>query len=135
MKLNSLSPTQIPRPQQFHRSMRLPQPPPPWDSAVGPGSPLKLWGLSGLWRIKDPPPRTTQGHTDFVYSIAFSPDGRKLATGSYDKTARVWDMPTGKQSAVLEVGMRGRGSPDTSFTHSRGGGLGNASVCGFLWME
>ena len=78
-----------------------------------------MWGLSGLWRIKDPPPRTTQGHTGYVTSVAFSPDGRQLATGSYDKTARVWDLSTGKQSAVLEVSMRGgKVHPHTMFTHS-----------------
>ena len=77
---------------------------PPWVLVVGSGSPLTLWGLSGPWRIKDPPPRTTQGHADTVNSVAFSPDGRQLATGSDDNTARVWDLSTGKQSAVLEVG-------------------------------
>ena len=60
-------------------------------------------GISGLWRIKGPPPRATQGHTSFVTSVAFSPDGRQLATGSDDNTARVWDLSTGKQSATLEV--------------------------------
>eukprot|EP00218_Dolichomastix_sp_CCMP3274_P011428 CAMPEP_0170145970 /NCGR_PEP_ID=MMETSP0033_2-20121228/27358_1 /TAXON_ID=195969 /ORGANISM="Dolichomastix tenuilepis, Strain CCMP3274" /LENGTH=44 /DNA_ID= /DNA_START= /DNA_END= /DNA_ORIENTATION= len=35
------------------------------------------------------------GHTDWVISVAFSPDGAFLATGSIDKTARVWDAKTG----------------------------------------
>ena len=84
--------------------------PPPWVLSVGPGRPLTVWGLSGMWGIKDPPPRTTQGHTNTVTSVAFSPDGRQQATGSGDKTARVWDLSTGKQSAVLEVSVRG-GAP------------------------
>ena len=67
------------------------------------GCSLKLCGLSGLWKIKDPPPGTTQGHTNWVTNVAFTPDGRQLATGSLDNTTRVWDLSTGKQSAVLEV--------------------------------
>ncbi len=38
------------------------------------------------------PRLTTQsGHVSWVYSVAFSPDGRQVLTGSMDKTARLWD--------------------------------------------
>jgi WD40 repeat protein len=33
------------------------------------------------------------GHSDFVDSMAFSPDGRTLATGSVDHTICLWDVP------------------------------------------
>ena len=39
--------------------------------------------------------RTLTGHTDQVTGVAFSPDGRLLATTSNDGTARVWDPATG----------------------------------------
>ncbi len=39
------------------------------------------------------------GHTGSVESAAFSPDGQRVVTASSDKTARVWDVTTGKELA------------------------------------
>ncbi|KAF8548063.1 hypothetical protein OG21DRAFT_1607113 [Imleria badia] len=39
---------------------------------------------------------TLQGHTASVYSVAYSPDGRHIVSGSYDKTIRVWNATTGQ---------------------------------------
>ncbi|MYF98087.1 WD40 repeat domain-containing protein [Candidatus Poribacteria bacterium] len=35
-------------------------------------------------------------HTDFVHCVAYSPDSKTVATGSRDKTVRLWDTQTGK---------------------------------------
>ena len=67
----------------------------------------RTWGASLTCTINLEPSLPSQGHTYTVYNVTFSPDGRQLATGSYDKTARVWDLSTGKQSALLEVGVLG----------------------------
>jgi WD40 repeat protein len=43
-----------------------------------------------------------KGHTDSVNSVAFSTDGMRIVSGSYDKTVRVWDASTGAELNVLK---------------------------------
>ena len=42
--------------------------------------------------------------------MAWSPDGRRIASGSYDVTARVWDAATGRELLTLRGEAEGRGS-------------------------
>jgi WD40 repeat protein/serine/threonine protein kinase len=43
-----------------------------------------------------------RGHTGPILAVAYSRDGRRIATGSADKSARVWDAETGLESFRLE---------------------------------
>jgi WD40 repeat protein len=68
--------------------------------------PFRNWEWRHLVSRLDDGHGTLRGHGDQVLTLAFSPDGH-LATGSKDRTVRVWDLATGRTAAVL------RGHEDT----------------------
>jgi WD40 repeat protein len=59
-----------------------------WDR---PGE-VKLWE-TGAWRE-----RAARQHTGEVLCLAYAPDGRTLAAGSWDRTVQLWDLTPGEAS-------------------------------------
>ncbi|WP_225938605.1 serine/threonine-protein kinase [Kovacikia minuta] len=81
------------------------------------GTTIKLWQAQ-----TGQPIRTLTGHLDIVYSLAVSPDGAVLFSGSADKSIRLWDLQTGQRlgtanlhtDTVLSLAL----SPDGKFLAS-----------------
>src|SRR5437764_1379601 len=48
---------------------------------------------------------TLKGRMSLVFSVTYSPDGKSLASGSLDKTIKLWDVQTGKVRATLKGHM------------------------------
>ena len=63
---------------------------------------IYLWDVATHSLVK-----TLVGHTDGVVSVAFSPDGQTLASGSgdQDETARLWDVVTGTLTDTIDYSL------------------------------
>ena len=71
----------------------------PWPAAAA----IRPCGC-GIWPPDSQIGNPLSGHTDDVTSVAFSPDGKTLASGSNDRTARLWDVATRRQIGDLLPG-------------------------------
>jgi WD40 repeat protein len=52
-------------------------------------------------RAIDPEVMAITGHAGRIRSVAFSPDGQRIVTGSWDTTARIWDTASGQETLRL----------------------------------
>eukprot|EP00184_Porphyridium_aerugineum_P007380 CAMPEP_0184707080 /NCGR_PEP_ID=MMETSP0313-20130426/37089_1 /TAXON_ID=2792 /ORGANISM="Porphyridium aerugineum, Strain SAG 1380-2" /LENGTH=1577 /DNA_ID=CAMNT_0027168653 /DNA_START=155 /DNA_END=4888 /DNA_ORIENTATION=- len=59
--------------------------------------------MGDVWQVANTVQVTTlEGALGMVMSVCWSPDGRRLASGSTDKAVRVWDVATGRELAKFE---------------------------------
>ena len=85
------------------------------------GQHVALANLSA-WRGHLVEPKQVFSHGDGVVAVAFSPDGKTILTGSWDKTARLWDVATGRpigQPMVNSDLLRCRGLQPRRQDHPR----------------
>jgi WD40 repeat protein len=71
-----------------------------------------FFAATALRRVKCSP---LTDHTDAVNSVAFSPDGKRIESGSYDGTRRLWDAATGQPIGASLTGHAG-GVANVSFS-------------------
>ena len=58
---------------------------------------------------------TLKGHAKAVNSVAFSPDGRRIVSGSGDNTVKVWDSVTGQETPEVQAALSNIGKVDRKF--------------------
>jgi eukaryotic-like serine/threonine-protein kinase len=62
---------------------------------------LRDWEWHHLWRKYHGEKSRLRGHTGAVHAVAFSPDDRWLASGSADRTVKLWDAASDKEIMTL----------------------------------
>jgi WD40 repeat protein len=91
------------------------------------GNAVKLWDANTGQELL-----TMVGHTDWLAGLAFSPDGKRLASTSLDGTVRLWSLELGREIVTVLSPIAGYGnrvvySPDGK-EFATNGGDGSATI-------
>ena len=73
-----------------------------WEIATGQATCIIPKPPSEDWLDRGPFRQRSFGHGDRVEAVGFSPDGKRVITGSHDRKAAVWDSATGEHQMTLE---------------------------------
>lgn len=73
-----------------------------------------MWDATSVQEI-----HTLKGHTSAVTSVAFSPDGKRLASASSNQTVKLWDVVSGQKT----LSLKGHTAAVTSVEFSEVGNL------------
>jgi WD40 repeat protein len=63
--------------------------------------------LCGISRVNAQPPAALEGHVDAVASADYSPDGKLIVSGSFDRTIKIWNAATGEHLRTV-IGHSGQ---------------------------
>ncbi len=63
---------------------------------------VSMIGLTSELSAQNTPAKTLKGHKDAISSLAFSPDGKTLASGSFDNMVLLYDVQTGELKRTLK---------------------------------
>src|SRR5205823_9264822 len=62
---------------------------------------IRLYAVGPDGKPGPQPAHVLTGHPDLIQDLAFSPDGKTLASCGYDKLIKLWDVPSGKEVRTL----------------------------------
>ncbi|MHC4257792.1 MAG: protein kinase domain-containing protein [Planctomycetota bacterium] len=75
---------------------------------------FRNWEWNYLWHISDRSQMTLKGHSSEIARVSFGPNGKRILSGSYDGTVKIWDAVTGAELLSLPAAIAGNESVSLS---------------------